>query len=850
MHRSLLKLLVVLALGIPFGACSGGSVSADKRAQPDCGVPGSESFCLTSCNLGCSQIGCSITDIAQNQPIILTFSQDVDPSPVNLSSISLKTAMGHEPVGSFVVQGSTVMFLPEVRLVGGASFFGFKANETYILRLSSGPDNINALRSTSGDPLVKTVECKLHVTRGVVDLDRRPPEAKLIVPAAISNVKRDSLIVIEFSELVNSAQISSKKHNLIDVRLRKVRPKTGGGVECNPRAPTIKMDGSWRATNDTARQVTVAVFKPLLEFPGEICVEVQVTKGILDLARNPGQGQLFQFITEPSQKVERQIVEAFDNDENMDADFSSGVWGNGEATPGILGWDGLHGEFDLRLGRKIKDEVYEWNTDNILIPKTHTLSGKDVRITDGVFRFSSFSLPRTAELYFVGSKVPQIYVRGSMSLEGKIFVNGVSTAPHMGTNFFGQPGGVGGCGGATGGKGAEQGDGKGHQPKFNGSDGGDARLPAGHAYAGDEIGTGGKGAPQFPSSGQNFDINYKWNNIFSAQMGAGGGGAGYTQAGTPGKVTILFNNDPTQGGPPSFGGKKLDLFPLPSGRRVFDHFLIGGAAGAGGSSHPFLATPSAVLWRSGAGGGGGGGALGIRVGRDMLMAGSARVEARGGGTGTHGASESYPAPGGAGAGGALVFQVGGSASMAGVVDVRSGLAGKTEGGFIAMESIGGSSSPGYLRLEVPGNPSPNLFGQTHPSATSKNVAPLTETDVVVGARSKWYSTKQVFPPDFVRYEIQATVKGKKIVYSDDPAKGILADENQAVQLFAQAANVDASGEVDKHSIRGWRQFVGPFGKGKLSLADDGKTGFRFLLLFHRNISSPIVVKSITFIFST
>ncbi|MDP6928375.1 MAG: Ig-like domain-containing protein, partial [Planctomycetota bacterium] len=184
MHRSLLKLLVVLALGIPFGACSGGSVSADKRAQPDCGVPGSESFCLTSCNLGCSQIGCSITDIAQNQPIILTFSQDVDPSPVNLSSISLKTAMGHEPVGSFVVQGSTVMFLPEVRLVGGASFFGFKANETYILRLSSGPDNINALRSTSGDPLVKTVECKLHVTRGVVDLDRRPPEAKLIVPAA------------------------------------------------------------------------------------------------------------------------------------------------------------------------------------------------------------------------------------------------------------------------------------------------------------------------------------------------------------------------------------------------------------------------------------------------------------------------------------------------------------------------------------------------------------------------------------------------------------------------------------------------------------------------------------------
>jgi hypothetical protein len=117
-----------------------------------------------------------VTNIAENQLVVLAFNQEVDPSSVSSASISLRTASGEEPVGQYLTTGNTVAFVPEVQVVGGASFFGFKSNETYTMTLPGGPAEINALRSVGGDPFARPLSCNLSVTRGVIDLKWRAPD--------------------------------------------------------------------------------------------------------------------------------------------------------------------------------------------------------------------------------------------------------------------------------------------------------------------------------------------------------------------------------------------------------------------------------------------------------------------------------------------------------------------------------------------------------------------------------------------------------------------------------------------------------------------------------------------------
>ena len=65
------------------------------------------------------------SDIAQNEILILQFSDEVDPATVNPSTIRLRTASGELPVGEFFVNGNQVEFVPTLSISGGQTFFGF-----------------------------------------------------------------------------------------------------------------------------------------------------------------------------------------------------------------------------------------------------------------------------------------------------------------------------------------------------------------------------------------------------------------------------------------------------------------------------------------------------------------------------------------------------------------------------------------------------------------------------------------------------------------------------------------------------------------------------------------------------
>ena len=184
--RALKPHLVVL-LTVLLAACSSGGGGGDPPG-PDCAGGDPKAFCLTTCNLGCSQAGCTINAIAQNQAIFLQFSQDVNPASVNSGSVSIRTSTGEQPQGRLIVNGPIVQFVPDVLISGSQTFFGFKPNETYGLFLPSG-NAVNVLQSTRSDRLAGSISCSLRVTRGIIDLNGACPQATLITPSNTTGMK-------------------------------------------------------------------------------------------------------------------------------------------------------------------------------------------------------------------------------------------------------------------------------------------------------------------------------------------------------------------------------------------------------------------------------------------------------------------------------------------------------------------------------------------------------------------------------------------------------------------------------------------------------------------------------------
>ena len=161
-----------------------------------------------------------------------------------------------------------------------------------------------------------------------------------------------------------------------------------------------------------------------------------------------------------------------------------------------IGGDGRLGEFDVTIGRRIGPDSYEWNTDDMTIPGRLTRSGQPERITNGVFAFSRFFLPLNTTLKLVGSRPAVFLSTSTVQILGTIDASGqrvdggfvFKNTSSVDRVIEGQPGAMGGPGGGRGGNGAWSCDGSGNPSNamfndFNGYDGEDVGVPAGHAYA-------------------------------------------------------------------------------------------------------------------------------------------------------------------------------------------------------------------------------------------------------------------------------------------------------------------------------------------------------------------------------
>lgn len=856
--------LVVALAGLT--GCQGGS-EASAVALPTCDGARINALCLSSCSLGCRGTRCEITDIAQNENVVLVFNTEVDPLSINENTIQFRTSAGEPPVGTFLVNGNVVEFVPQVLVVGGQSFFGFRAGETYTMTMPGGKNEPNAVKSTSGDPLKETISCSLNVTRGIVDLNNAAPRAAMVLPTTTTNVPQDVTVQLEFNEIIDVTPFlgANAATGPIVFAVRRTRDNGAGGRECSPNSTPVPLGGAPRVDLDPVRGISIVTYRPLQALPGNVCMDITVTDRVRDLSGRPAQPQSFQFVTVATGSREESKTELFETDDNLDRSASSGDWANGAATFGLIGGDARHGAFDLNvfnsLGIVNGRQTYEINTDSTLIPAANTTSGNEIRVTDGKFYFSSMVVPADVRLRFVGSNPPQFNVAGRLEVNGHIELRGEDTVaftvPSSGP-APGQPGGRSGIFGGAGGAGGDRCLGTGNSPDFNGRNGLDGHVLAGHAYAPAIVGTGGAGSPLWPTAGTSAAMVFPGLTLFEycAMTTTGGGGGGYRAAGGQGLLVANSNTNPGITGPATSGGARFDLFPIPSGARSSLHFLVGGAGGGGGGSHPAFTNSITRQYANGAGGGGGGGAIAIRAGDTLRISNTAVILAQGGSgwSATGPATAVNPAPSGGGAGGSIVLQAGRSAEVLGVLNVNGGTrgildrqAGVVGNGGARINVTGGDGSPGFLRFELPAGQTP-AAPQATPPLAAENVGVLTEQDELVSFRSNFYSTEQAFGPEYIRYEITALVDNNPMVFSDDISRGTPARAGQPLRAFFQAATVDlATGAADLQSLRPWRQSVGSFG-GEASLADDSLNGYRFLLVIDRSLGQTVVVQSVKLVY--
>ncbi len=880
-----LSILALAFVSSVFSGCTGGT---ESTVQIGARCTGDTSFCLISCNLGCTLTGgCAVTEISQNQPLTLVFSQEVDASSVNPATISIKTITGESPIGSFLIDSNTIKFQPEVSLSGGLTTFGFRAGETYILTLPGGANQSLTLRSSSGDPLSTTVTCSLSVSQGLVDLDGQPPVGTMTMPVHGSTAPVDTTIVVEFSELIDMGpfQNGSTLTSPITYQIRKTRPVSGNPseYECDPAFSPIPVEGVPRAGVDPVTQSTVVTLKPSIVLPPEVCIEVIVTDRVRDLSGRPAIPQTFYFFTEAGSIVPKKITESFATPGKLEIPVSSGSWNSGRAVPSALGGSGRLGSFDYRVGTQIPPTTYKFSTDSQHFPGSVTLFGQAIDVSDGVFEFLDFEVPDGIEVRFEGSNPAVIKVSGVCNILGKVTVNGQDVPRNYNgkalgiisyTPSTGQPKTDGGAGGGDGGRG-----GAGHVgttgalPSHNGQHGDDLIVPAGSGYAGTVSNTGGRGSPIFPASGLNANVTFNYGTFpadYASQVTSGGGGGGFLTWGQQGTVTSTFSGVATDMGGPTSGGKSVPFVPLPANTSVLDHFLVGGSGGGGSGSDP-IAIQSALLtnptksypWHGGGAGGAGGGALAFRVGGALTVGPQGEIQAMGGDGDPNLGNNLLmsfgtfpPPPGGAGSGGSIVFQVGsGVFQQLGSINASGGAAGqhRTRGPLLTgtCQSRGGAGSHGYVRVEMDGIVQVDLGnvvlnGSNVGSLSSNNFSDLSEIETIAIQRSLWYSTRLVFPPTFTHYVLTCKIggqTGQTVVYSDDPSNSNPADRpGQPVRIRFQGAVVNATTLIPDGEPGPWRDYISA--QAGTSINSDGATGFRFMIDFDRSVETDIVIENL------
>jgi hypothetical protein len=202
-----------------------------------------------------------------------------------------------------------------------------------------------------------------------------------------------------------------------------------------------------------------------------------------------------------------------------------------------------------------------------------------------------------------------------------------------------------------------------------------------------------------------------------------------------------------------------------------------------------------------------------------------------------------------------VLQTGGTVDIQGSINVEGGSGGyfqrQGSSGFgpigVIVKVQGGNGSSGFVRLEAPIAPPLSQLSNVSPAMTSQSLGALTEADDLISLRSSYYSTNLIFGPAFSHYEIEATVDGQPVIFSDnDQVSLIAAGVGAPVRALFQAADIDViTGAV--LGVRPWRTSVRS-GPNQIGIASDGLNGYRFMLFFDQMLATSVTVDRVVVVY--
>ncbi|HMQ23846.1 MAG TPA: hypothetical protein PKE00_15235, partial [Planctomycetota bacterium] len=354
----------------------------------------------------------------------------------------MRSSQGEQPVGDLIVQGSDIVFKPAVL---SSTEYGFVENETYTLELAGGPGALASIESLSGDKLGARLACTLSTDLGVIDADGKPPIGALVVPDTIVGVKADTLIVVEFTESINT--LPFQNGGTCGTILYKVAlPDSTLPSGCSRRY--FPLPGSAALSEDPITGRTRVVFRPSLLLPSGACIQVEITDEIRDLSGKSAAGQVFDFVAEARAVVDQFLEETFVTAAKTDGLRSGSSWGGGSLKVGKLGGTGILGSFNPVDGKDLQQkdaqgrDIYEWNTDSAVIPESRTLTNQAITVTNGIFEFTDFVVGEKERVRFVGTKPPIIRASGTIQINGVIEL--VSPLPSNTPPFETRAGWVGG----------------------------------------------------------------------------------------------------------------------------------------------------------------------------------------------------------------------------------------------------------------------------------------------------------------------------------------------------------------------------------------------------------------------
>ncbi len=426
------RILVAGALGLllVFG-CGGGAGRSSTGAA--------SVFRLVNCNLGCGAGTCSVTTMATNQDLILSFNDKVDPATANFTTFHIvERGTGSTPPGTFLVNGKQVVFRPLLIETDSGIQFGFNEGSDYEIQLLAAPES-EVLKSKIGRSNTTPLNCTVRTT-GIIDVVPGRPNVTITPTAETPPTTRDFIITLVFNDIMQRSQ-------LVDV-ISGTSPTIKIVLADSTQSQTIftPVPGAFAAQIDQNSLVTRVTFTALAPYPGNGSkdgiprreLQVQVSPQIKDLAGNDLVNPGTSIIPLPDViPVPGSFQEEFtDNSREDGGSSSNGLWNSpagflGSGIDPVTGFHGGGGPGYLGSFSPSTDFVFDTDSMTFLpeMPEIVPFLQQEIVVNGGVFMFEKVTIPFGVRITAKGSNPLRIYSRGPVSIFGDIDLSGEDADP-------------------------------------------------------------------------------------------------------------------------------------------------------------------------------------------------------------------------------------------------------------------------------------------------------------------------------------------------------------------------------------------------------------------------------------